>query len=389
MPASDAAEPDIRWSERRPPEDFYRLLMPDGTMVGERPACSDEELVRWYRVMVETRMFEALTIRMQRRGEISVAGSSRGEEAVGVGAAAALQPGDWCYPSYRQMSALHYCGVPLENVVAAMMSAPPEHIAEHLPLARGAAPPAVQLVPYAIFLAASIPHATGSALADKLNARRHVTLAFCGEGATSEGDFYEGINFAGALHVPLVVIVQNNQWCISVPAHRQSAVPTFAHKAVAAGLRHERVDGNDVFAVYQKTHDAVQRARDGDGPSLIEAVTYRMEDHNTADSAALYRRDPELDYWRTRDPVDRFERYLESTGLVTESDRQRIAAEADARLRAAIARSRTVPAAPAELMFANHLLGSPGWSFERQREHLRRELAGQSPFDLDSAEPLR
>jgi pyruvate dehydrogenase E1 component alpha subunit len=389
MPVSDAAVADIRWSENRPAEDFHRVLAPDGTLVGKRPACSDEELVRWYRVMVETRMFEALTVRMQRRGEISVAGSSRGEEAVGVGAAAALQPGDWCYPSYRQMSAVHYWGVPLENVVAAMMSAPPEHIAEHLPLAAGAVPPAVQIVPYAVFLAASIPHAAGSALADKLNARRHVTLAFCGEGATSEGDFYEGINFAGALHVPLVVVVQNNQWCISVPAHRQSAVPTFAHKAMAAGLRHERVDGNDVLAVYQKTHEAVQRARDGNEPSLIEAVTYRMEDHNTADSAALYRGDTELDYWRTRDPVDRFERYLESTGLVAESARQRIAQEADARLRAAIARSRTVPVAPAELMFASHLLGAPGWSFERQRENLRSELAGRNPFDLDSGDPFR
>jgi pyruvate dehydrogenase E1 component alpha subunit len=389
MPVSDAAVPDVRWSERRPPEDFHRVLAPDGTLVGKRPDCSDEELVRWYRVLVETRMFEALTVRMQRRGEISVAGSSRGEEAVGVGAAAALQAGDWCYPSYRQMSALHYCGVPLENVVAAMMSAPPEHIAEHLPLAGSAAPPAVQLVPYAVFLAAGIPHAAGSALADKLRSRPHVTLAFCGEGATSEGDFYEGINFAGALHVPLVVIVQNNQWCISVPAHRQSAVTTFAQKAMAAGLPHERVDGNDVLAVYEKTHEAVQRAREGQGPSLIEAVTYRMEDHNTADSAALYRSDTELDYWRTRDPIERFERFLERSGLATEQDRKRIADEADARLRAAIARSRTVPAAPAELMFANHLVGSPGWSFERQLESLRSELAGQSPFDLDQGDPFR
>jgi pyruvate dehydrogenase E1 component alpha subunit len=380
---------DARWIERRPAEDFHRVLAPDGTVVGELPECSDEELVRWYRVMVETRMFEALTVRMQRRGEISVAGSSRGEEAVGVGAAATLQPGDWCYPSYRQLSALHYWGVPLENVVAAMMSAPPEHIAKHLPLLEGALPPAVNFVPYAVFLAGSIPHAAGSALADKLNGRRTVTLAFCGEGATSEGDFYEGINFAGALHVPLVVIVQNNQWCISVPAHRQSAVPTFAHKAMAAGLEHARVDGNDVLAVYQKTREAVQQARAGHGPSLIEAVTYRMEDHNTADSSILYRSDTELIYWRTRDPVDRLERHLENRGVLDETGRQRIVAEADERLRASIARSRKVPAAPADLMFSNHLLGSPGWGFERQREDLQRELAGQSPFDLDEGDSLR
>jgi pyruvate dehydrogenase E1 component alpha subunit len=377
---------DARWIEKRPSEDFHRLLAPDGTLAAERPPCSDEELVRWYRVMLETRMFEALTVRMQRRGEISVAGSSRGEEAVGVGAAAALQPGDWCFPSYRQMTALHYWGVPFEHVVAAMMSAPPEHVAEHLPLPEGAAPPAVHFVPYAVFLGASVPHAAGSALSDKVNGRAKVTLAFCGEGATSEGDFYEGINFAGALHVPLVVIVQNNQWCISVPAHRQSAVPTFAHKALAAGLRHARVDGNDVMAVYEKTHEAVQRARQGDGPSLIEAVTYRMEDHNTADSAALYRGDTELGYWKTRDPLDRLERYLESAGILDESGRRRFALEADERLREVIARSRGVPAAPAVLMFSNHLLGEPGWSFQRQREDLQRELVGQSPFDFAAEE---
>lgn len=365
--------------EIRPAEDFYRVLEPDGTLRGNRPSRSDEELVRWYRVLLETRTLESLCQRMQRRGEISVAASSRGEEAVGLAAAAALQPGDWCFPSYRQLSALLYWNVPVDRMVAGLMGAPPEHIAEHLPVAPAAAPK-VQFVPYTVFLAASIPHAVGCALADRFNASSAVTLAFVGEGATSEGDFYEGLNIGGVLDAPLVVIVQNNQWSISVPAHRQTKARNFADKAVAMGLRQARVDGNDAFAVYEKTQEAVDIARNGGGPTLIEAVTYRIEDHNTSDSASVYRGEEEVRYWQTRDPVDRLERYLQGAGLVSSEDRKQMIAEADEGLRAAIRRARQVPPAPASLMFANHLIDRRGWSVQRQEEELALELAGKNPF---------
>jgi pyruvate dehydrogenase E1 component alpha subunit len=320
-----------------------------------------------------------LTVRMQRRGQLSLSGTSRGEEAVGLGAAAALQPGDWCFPSYRQMSSLLYWNVPVDRIMAALMGAPPEHIAENLPLAKQSTPP-VQLAPYTVFLGASIPHAVGCALADKLEGRPIVTLAFVGEGATSEGDFYEGLNFAGVFEIPLVTIVQNNQWCISVPAHRQTAARTFADKAVAVGMKHSRVDGNDVFAVFAKTCEAVRGARRGEGPTLIEAVTYRIGDHNTADSAAVYRGEEEVSYWKTLDPLERFERYLRNAGLRSEQDIQNIATAIETELRQSIVRGRKVPPAAADLMFANHLIGDPGWSFRKQREELANELAGRNPF---------
>jgi pyruvate dehydrogenase E1 component alpha subunit len=375
-----AADQDVRWVEKRPPEDYHRILEPDGTLRGSPPLVAHEELTRWYRALVETRALEALCLRMQRRGELSVAATSRGEEAVGVGAAAALQPGDWCFPSYRQTSALLYWNASVERMIAALSGAPPEHIAEYLPLAPESRP-AVRFVPYAIFLGSSLPNAVGCALADRLNERPTVTLAFVGDGATSEGDFYDAINFAGVFATPLVIVIQNNGWSISVPAHRQTAARTFADKAVAAGLPHARVDGNDVLAVYDKTREAVGRARRGGGATLIEAVTYRLDDHNTADAASLYRRDDELAYWATLEPIGRFERYLERSGLLDDGLKQRVAADTDARLRAAIKLGRAVPPAPAELMFAHHLIDRQGWAFQRGQRDLEVELRGDNPYE--------
>jgi pyruvate dehydrogenase E1 component alpha subunit len=376
------ADQDVRWVEKRPTEDYHRILEPDGTPRGSPPV-EPEGLLRWYRTLIETRALEALCLRMQRRGELSVAATSRGEEAVGVGAASALQPGDWCFPSYRQTSALLYWGAPVERMIAALRGAPPEHIAEHLPLAPEALS-AVRFVPYAIFLGSSLPNAVGCALADQLNERPVVTLAFVGDGATSEGDFYDAINFAGVFATPLVIVIQNNGWSISVPAHRQTAARTFADKAVAAGLSHSRVDGNDILAIYDKTREAVERARGGGGTTLIEAVTYRLDDHNTADAASLYRREEEVAYWETLEPIRRFERYLERTGLLDDVLKQQVAADAGSRLRAAIKLGRAVPPAPAELMFAHHLIDRQGWAFQRGQRELECELRGDNPYeDLD------
>lgn len=370
---------NARWEEKRPPEDFHRVLEPGGTLRGECPTSSDAEMLGWYRAFVETRLFEQHCIRMQRRGEVSVAASTLGEEAVGIGATAALQAGDWCFPSYRQTSAFLLWKLPIDRIVAGLLGASPEQISEHLPILDESMP-VVHFVPYTVFLAASIPHAVGSAMADRLNARSTVTLAFVGDGATSEGDFYEGLNFAGVFNVPLVIIVQNNQWSISVPAHRQTAARTFADKAVAAGVRHARVDGNDVFAIYEKTREAVDRARSGAGPSLIEAVTYRMGDHNSSDSAGLYRGEQEVDYWRAQDPLERLERYMRSVGLVNDHTKRTMTEDANERFRAAIARARKVPATSAALMFANHLIDQPGWIFRRQQAELSDELEGKNPF---------
>lgn len=376
-----------KWAERRPAEDYHRLLNPDGTPAGKLPRVSRAELLRWYEVFAQTRTFEDLTLKLQRRGVLSVTASSRGEEAVGLGVAAALKPGDWCFPSYRQLSAHLYWRAPLDRAMAGLMGNAPEHVREHLPMDPDSAP-AVTFVPYAVFLGANVPNAVGCALADKLAGRRQVTVAFVGEGTTSEGDFHDGLNFAGVLETPCVIVVQNNQWCISVPSARQTAAETFAQKAVAYGLPHERVDGNDLFAVYDAAKRATDRARRGRGATLIEAVSYRILDHNTSDSSEVYRTEDEADYWRTLDPLDRFERHLFSKGILDQQQRETIWADAETALREQIDRGRGVPPTPPETMFLSHLHGDAGWSVRHQQAELAAELAGRNPFTDFTGEGL-
>jgi pyruvate dehydrogenase E1 component alpha subunit len=314
---------------------------------------------------------------------LSVAASTLGEEVAGLGAAAALQAGDWMFPSYRQTSALLYWRAPVDRIMAGLMGNAPEHLRAHLPLPAAAAP-GVTILPYAVFLGSHIPLAVGCALADKRNGREHVSLAFLGDGSTSEGDFHDGLGFAGVFRAPCVVIVQNNQWSISVPAARQTAAETFAQKAVAHGLPYERVDGNDIFAVYAATKKAVDRARSGGGATLIETVTYRMLDHNSADSVAAYRTEDEAAYWKTLDPVARFEKYLLREGVLDQAVQAQFERDAEQRLRTEIDRGRAVPPTPPDAMFLSHLHGEPGWSVRHQREELAVELAGENPFmDFD------
>lgn len=368
-----------KWQEMRPNQDFERVLNPDGSLIGTAPDVSDQDLLRWYKAFVETRTLEAIALRLQRRGVLSVAGSSLGEEASSLGAVAALNPGDWLHPSYRQVCGLFYLNFPVDRAMAGLLGHASEHISEHLPVAPENASK-IKMTPYPVFLGANVPLAVGTALADKLNKRPQVSLVFIGDGATSEGDFHDGLGLAGVLKAPCVVIVQNNQWSISVPSCRQTAAATFSQKAVAHGIPNRRVDGNDVFAVYAAVKSAVDFARSGGGPTLIETVTYRMLDHNTADSASLYRTDEEVEYWKTLDPLDRFEKYLTQRGLLDESLKQKIQGEADKELRAAVDRARAVPPTPIDSMFLNHLHGEPSWTLRHQQGECAVEHSGGNPF---------
>ena len=374
-----------KWPERRPTDDFERILQPDGTLAGTAPKIDDQEILRWHETMVKTRMLEEMTVRLQRRGIFSVAGGGPGEEACGLGAAAALQAGDWIHPSYRQNSSLVYWDAPIDRMLGAALGHAPEHVRAHLPLDPADAPK-VKTTPYAVFLGAHIPVAVGTALSDRLGKRDHVSLAFIGEGSTSEGDFHDGLGLAGVLKAPLVVVIVNNGWSISIPASRQTAAETFAQKAVAHGIPHRRVDGNDVFAVYAAAKAAVDSARAGDGPFVIEAVTYRMTDHNTADQASLYRDDAEYRYWQGLDPLARLEAYLETRGLIGDAYKAAQRERIDTDLRGAIDRALDIPATPASTMFLSHLNGDPGWHFSHQQDELEVELAGGNPFlDFDGS----
>jgi TPP-dependent pyruvate/acetoin dehydrogenase alpha subunit len=366
------------WSEEKPSEDFYRVLAPDGSLVGEPPDLDDDELRALYWTLKQTRQYEERALRLQRSGEVSIISRSRGEEATPLGAAAALEPDDWCFPLYRQIPGLFYWGARMDRALAGLMGLEPETIDEHLPVEEGEEP-AVNFSPVYVPLGANLPNTVGSALADKLNDRDTVSLTFVGDGSTSEGDFHEALNFAGVFDVPAVFVCQNNQWAISVPAHRQTASETFAQKGDAYGIPNERVDGNDVFAVYEKCKEAVDRARAGEGPTFVECVTYRIVEHNTADEPSVYRDEEQREYWLERDPVDRFEAYLLNEGVVDEADIEGIEAELEELVDAAVSSARTVPDSAPEEMFSNHLRGE-SWNERHQRAELRRELDGENPF---------
>lgn len=364
-----------QWSERRPDEDFYRVLAPDGTPREEPPDLTDEELLRLYRTCLLSRAVDDKALSLQRQGEISILSQSIGEEAIPIGSAAALDPGDWCFLTYRQTPAMLYWDAPLERTFANLMGAEPETIAEHLP----AADTDVTFPPVYIPLAANVPNAAGSAMADRFADSDGVTLTYVGDGSTSEGAFYEGLNVAGVFDAPLVTICHNNQWAISVPAHRQTAAETFAQKAEAAGMPHERIDGNDVLAVYERTKAAVDRARAGEGPTFLECITYRIGDHNTADYAAAYRDEEELEYWEERDPVDRLEAYLRDRDLLDDDRRASIEEEAESTVQEAIEAAREVPTSDPMRMFDSHLRGE-SWRERTQRAEFAAELEGRNPF---------
>lgn len=373
-----------QWQEQRPSEEFYRVLDPDGNVVGEVPDVDEETLTRLYRTMVTSREFDEKTLRMQRRGEVSIVARATGEEAVSCGSAAALSEGDWCFPSYRQTPAAFYWGADMARAVAGLMGAEPETIDEHLPAEEE---PPVSFTPVYVPLAVNVTNAVGSAMVDGFRGNDTVTMSYIGDGSTSQGDFHEALNFAGVFDAPAVTVCQNNQWAISVPAHRQTAAETFAQKAVAHGVPHDRVDGNDVLAVYAKSRDHCERARNGEGAGFIEAVTYRMVEHNTADEESVYRDADEREYWEDRDPIDRFETFLLREGVLEEGDPERVREEVRDEIQAAVNEAREVPVSDPETMFEHHLHGE-SWARDHQRQELRAERNGENPFTDFTGEGL-
>jgi TPP-dependent pyruvate/acetoin dehydrogenase alpha subunit len=367
------------WVETRPDESqLYRIIAPDGSLEREPPRLEADELLKFYQTMILTRTFEQKALKMTRRGEISIVTLCKGEEATPVGSIAALEAGDWCFPYYRQRPALLYWDLPLSKMLANLMGAEPETVEKHLPHSEESKPE-VNFPPVYVPLGVNVTNAVGSAMIDGFEGNEQVTLAYVGDGSTSQGDFHDALNFAGVFEAPVVIICQNNQWAISVPSQRQTAAESYAKKAEAYGIPHERVDGNDVFAVYEKTNEAVERARNGDGPTFIECVTYRMVDHNTADENNAYRSEDEFKFWATRDPVDRLETYLRHEDVLNDVLIEEINESTESKVEEAVHTARKVPISDPATMFANHLHDTH-WKIEHQREELNAELSGENPF---------
>ena len=305
------------------------------------PSLSDRELRRMHELMVLARTFDERALSLQREGRLGTYPSILGQEAAQVGSALALVPADRVFPSFREL------GVQLA------LGYPPARLFQYWAGdERGMkAPEGLNVFPVCVSVGTHIPHAVGAGLALRYRGEPAVAVAYFGDGATSKGDFHEGLNLAGVFSAPVVFICQNNQWAISVPLEGQTAAGTLAQKAVAYGFEGVQVDGNDVLAVYRATSEALERARGGQGPTFIECLTYRIADHTTSDDAARYR-DPEtVAAWRARDPLLRLERYLAKRGLWDEAYGNDVKRKAAAVIDASVQEMEAVPPAGAAEMF--------------------------------------
>lgn len=280
---------------------------------------SAESLLTAYRGLVEGRRINEQASALVRQGRLAVYPSSHGQEACQVGAALALSPGDWLFPTYRDSVAIIARGVaPAEAMVLLQGD-----------WHSGYDVRAHHVAPQATPLATQLLHAVGFADAARRRGEDTVVMALCGDGATSEGDFHEALNFAAVFRAPVVFFVQNNGFAISVPLSRQTAAPSIAHKAIGYGMPGRRVDGNDVAAVLAVLKEAVALARSGGGPSLVEAHTYRMQAHTNADDDTRYRERSEVQEWVARDPLTRIRAHLNAAGVLTPEIEERIAAGAE------------------------------------------------------------
>jgi pyruvate dehydrogenase E1 component alpha subunit len=283
------------------------ILDPQGVLVGERwlPDLSPEKLVAAYQVMVLARVADTRAVSLQRQGRLFTLPPSSGQEACAVGSAMALESGDWIAPAYRELGALLYKGVPLSRIYTYHSGSEQGNVY----------PLETHVLPSSVPIASQLLHAAGIAHAISYRSGREVAITYFGDGGTSEGDFHEALNWAGVFNLPVIFFCNNNQYAISYPRAQQTKSRTIAQKAIAYGMPGIQVDGNDLLAVYRATKEAVDRARAGRGPTLIEAETYRITAHTTSDDPSRYRTSEEEELWKSRDPLDRVRKYLESKKL--------------------------------------------------------------------------
>ncbi|CKI20251.1 pyruvate dehydrogenase (acetyl-transferring) E1 component subunit alpha [Mycolicibacterium smegmatis] len=350
-----------------------QLVAADGSPSPDRPPSRysrdlPPETLSWlYESMVVTRNLDVEFVNLQRQGELALFASCRGQEAAQIGAAACLRKTDWLFPQYREIGAFL-----LRGITPAQMGA----------VWRGKWHGGLSftdkcVAPIAIPIGTHGLHAVGAAMAAQRLGEDSVTVAFLGDGATSEGDAHEAFNLATVFRAPCVFVIQNNQWAISVPVSRQQAGPTIAHRAIGYGMPGIRVDGNDVLACYAVMSEAAERARRGEGPTLIEAVTYRMGPHTTSDDPTRYRPAEEVEAWAARDPIARYRTYLQNIGVWTERLEERVAARSSrlcAELRDAIVGAPDVD--PAEMFDTVYADITP--ELARQRDQLLSELAKEA-----------
>ncbi len=307
---------------------MLQILDSEGNVIDENlvPDISDEKLIEILKFMKKSRGIDERLLKLQRQGRILTFAPNLGQEGSQVATAAALDRGvDWMVSAYRELGAWIYFGLPLKNVLL-YWSGNEEG---------SRMPEGLKLTPISVPLASQLQHASGIGFAAKYRETNEVVMGYIGDGATSQGDFHEALNFAQVNTTPNVFVIQNNQWAISTPSRLQTKSVTYAGKADAYGMRGIVVDGNDVLAVYAATKEAVDKARNGEGPSVVECYTYRMGPHTTSDDPSKYRSAAEEEEWRKKDPIDRLEKYLTRKGIWNEQKQSQFEEEFDAEFRAA------------------------------------------------------
>jgi pyruvate dehydrogenase E1 component alpha subunit len=338
--------------------DYIRYLSPEGEPAQTLPEFARDaaNLIPMYRAMVQTRLFDGKAIALQRTGKLGTFASALGQEAIGVGLASAMRAEDVLVPSYRDHAAQFLRGV---SMTESLLYWSGDESGSNFAVPRND-------FPICVPIATQVCHAAGAAYAFKLRREPRVAVCICGDGATSKGDFYEGMNFAGVWQAPLVLVINNNQWAISVPRSIQSAAQTLAQKAIAAGIASCQVDGNDIVAMRHVAQQAIDKARAGGGPTVIEAISYRLGDHTTADDATRYRDAETVQQQWLLEPIARLRNYLVKAGVWDKEKEEQLARQCTEAVNVAVDAYLATPPPPTETMF-DHLYAAVPQSMQEQR----------------------
>jgi 2-oxoisovalerate dehydrogenase E1 component alpha subunit len=349
--------------------ELVQILSSDGSIdPNKEPAISDNQLLKMFETMVLVRLLDEKSMKLQRQGRISFSIPSTGQEATQIGVVAALDSKDWILPSYREPGCALYRGFSLKDLINHWFTnAGDTHKGRRLPGLFG--DKSLNFVNPSAPIGTQIIHAAGVGYAAKYLKDNTINLVFFGDGATSSNDFHSGLNFGGVYKTPTIYFCQNNQWAISVPLSQQTAAETIADKAIGYGIPGIRVDGNDILAVYTVVSEAAKRARQGKGPTLIEAVTYRMGPHTSSDDPTRYRPKEELQQWKKLEPIVRFEKYLIKKGILSINQRNEILAKFDHEINDLIKKAEAIEKSPLKSLFTDVYEEIP-WHLQEQLEEI-------------------
>ena len=330
------------------------------------PKLSDDELKKLFYTMVKARLFDERLLRLQRQGRIGTYGPATGQEAASLGPVSQLRADDWFIPSFREPAGMLWRGWEMDRIM--LWWAGHEY---------GATPPeGLNDLPITVPVGTQVLQAAGIAFAAQYRGEDTVAITFLGDGATAEGDFHEAMNFAGVFNLPMICIIQNNGWAISLPRNKTCCAPTLAQRAVAYGIDGVQADGNDILAMIVATREAIEKARNGGGPTLIEAVTYRMGVHTTADDPKKYRDEKDVEEWKPRDPITRFHAYLKAKSVLDDKGRAVMEEQINEEIRQAIEKAEQYK--PDSLDMFRHTYAEMPPHLEEQMQECRESIEAQN-----------